>query len=295
MFQAADLKKVKNVKRDGGRAWAYFNEGEEKLFKLNFSYTQVKGGRELRAGEVILLFQKVDKVIGVRPFTYLTHLVTPTGKPITKNNELDHKWNWELEVSVIARADPRTAIYSTPALLSFRNPNWGKICDIEMLNYSRSIDSIQEEIWNHFKPFINPEFGQQLQFPEVNNDEIMSDFGVLEGREFEYIKMHLCRERNSIIVGLAKARAYRQFNGRVLCNCCDFDFYATYGNHGLNFIEAHHIVPIGTGGERITKVEDLALVCPNCHRMLHRKIAGTNHYFSVKELRLHIENLKSKK
>jgi hypothetical protein len=41
---------------------------------------------------------------------------------------------------------------------------------------------------------------------------------------------------------------------------------------GLDFIEGHHTIPISeTAGEYHAKVEDIALVCSNCHRMLHRR------------------------
>ena len=42
------------------------------------------------------------------------------------------------------------------------------------------------------------------------------------------------------------------------------------GAHGRDFIEAHHTTPLShLDGERETRVEDLTLVCANCHRMLH--------------------------
>jgi hypothetical protein len=38
------------------------------------------------------------------------------------------------------------------------------------------------------------------------------------------------------------------------------------------FIECHHLVPLHElRGLRKTRLEDLALVCSNCHRMLHRQ------------------------
>ncbi len=41
---------------------------------------------------------------------------------------------------------------------------------------------------------------------------------------------------------------------------------------GSDFIEGHHTVPISElKGEVKTKVKDVALVCSNCHRMLHRR------------------------
>ena len=53
---------------------------------------------------------------------------------------------------------------------------------------------------------------------------------------------------------------------------CNFDFGATYGEMGAGYMEAHHIRPVSTltVGQR-TKASDLALVCANCHRVLHRQ------------------------
>jgi len=89
-----------------------------------------------------------------------------------------------------------------------------------------------------------------------------------EGRA-EYSK-HLRRERNAALVREAKNRALIE-NDRLACEVCGFDFADVYGDLGESFIEAHHIVPLSQTNElRRTRVEDLALVCSNCHRMLHR-------------------------
>ncbi|WP_236906927.1 HNH endonuclease [Clostridium sporogenes] len=41
---------------------------------------------------------------------------------------------------------------------------------------------------------------------------------------------------------------------------------------GEDFIEGHHIKPVSElkEGEK-TKVEDIVLLCSNCHKMIHRK------------------------
>ncbi|MEA2118122.1 HNH endonuclease [Halovibrio sp. HP20-50] len=45
-----------------------------------------------------------------------------------------------------------------------------------------------------------------------------------------------------------------------------------YGTHGEGFIECHHIQPLYTlDAESKTKISDLALLCSNCHRMVHAK------------------------
>jgi 5-methylcytosine-specific restriction protein A len=56
------------------------------------------------------------------------------------------------------------------------------------------------------------------------------------------------------------------------CAVCEFDFREVYGVIGEGFIHVHHIVPIGSIGEKyeIDPVRDLVPVCPNCHAMIHK-------------------------
>jgi putative restriction endonuclease len=80
------------------------------------------------------------------------------------------------------------------------------------------------------------------------------------------LRTHLRRERSKSLVDRFKA-ALTSFS----CVICGFDFFATYGELGRGFIEAHHKVPLAhlEPGAK-TRIEDLAPVCSNCHRMLHR-------------------------
>ncbi|MHC5748782.1 MAG: HNH endonuclease, partial [Nostoc sp.] len=51
-----------------------------------------------------------------------------------------------------------------------------------------------------------------------------------------------------------------------------FNFLKTYGDIGADYIECHHTKPISElENYEKTNIKDLALVCANCHRMLHRK------------------------
>jgi 5-methylcytosine-specific restriction protein A len=55
---------------------------------------------------------------------------------------------------------------------------------------------------------------------------------------------------------------------------CGFNFEATYGEIGADFIEAHHLTPFSELQGRPTRLDpraDFAVVCPNCHRMLHTR------------------------
>lgn len=57
------------------------------------------------------------------------------------------------------------------------------------------------------------------------------------------------------------------------CSVCQFDFGQKYGSRGTGFIEIHHKNPLATqeGSHPVDPKEDLAPVCSNCHRMIHRR------------------------
>jgi 5-methylcytosine-specific restriction enzyme A len=82
-------------------------------------------------------------------------------------------------------------------------------------------------------------------------------------------RLHLLCERDRGIVEEKKHTASKSEAG-LSCEVCAFDFAAFYCDRGQGFIECHHIVPLHTlrAGQR-TRLADLALVCANCHRMLH--------------------------
>lgn len=56
------------------------------------------------------------------------------------------------------------------------------------------------------------------------------------------------------------------------CSACGMRFEDVYGGIGRDFIEVHHLVPVSQMGEHyaINPIEDLAPLCSNCHRMVHR-------------------------
>ena len=102
-----------------------------------------------------------------------------------------------------------------------------------------------------------------------------------EGRRIE--RLHKARERSSRLVAVAKDKHSKANGGSLPCEVCGFDFRNKYGDRGIDFIEAHHKVPLKKLDKMkstATRVEDLAMVCANCHRMLHRSPLA-----SIKDLR----------
>lgn len=90
-----------------------------------------------------------------------------------------------------------------------------------------------------------------------------------EGRAIYAIHRRI--ERNPALIAHVKQRRLNEA-GDLLCDCCGFSFSKAYGSLGLGFIEAHHTRFVSTfEGEGLTDPAEIALVCSNCHRMLHRE------------------------
>lgn len=102
----------------------------------------------------------------------------------------------------------------------------------------------------------------------VNEPEIREGFP--EGKRVE--RLHYYRERNHKVIRLAKAY-FKEKNGRLFCQICEFDFRNVYGKVGEDYIEAHHTLPLSEieNAQIKTRIEDIALLCSNCHKMIHRK------------------------
>lgn len=102
---------------------------------------------------------------------------------------------------------------------------------------------------------------------ELRESDDAGDVTFPEGRLFE--RRHWARERSRALTRLAKKRVL-DGGGTLDCAVCGFNFARVYGPHGDGYIEAHHTLPVSELEEdAVTRVEDIALVCANCHRMLH--------------------------
>jgi 5-methylcytosine-specific restriction protein A len=89
---------------------------------------------------------------------------------------------------------------------------------------------------------------------------------VIERRRY---RLHASIERNPRAAALAKRQHGLQ------CQACDLNFVDRYGPLGEGYIEVHHLRPLASlsDGDEVTYyvASDFAVLCANCHRMIHRQ------------------------
>ena len=97
-------------------------------------------------------------------------------------------------------------------------------------------------------------------------DEEMEAF---EGEERFALIRHRKREQKLRDAKLAQAL---NKNGSLCCEVprCGFNFEKVYGTIGKGFAHVHHLKPLGDRKvPSETPLKELAIVCANCHAMIH--------------------------
>jgi hypothetical protein len=84
------------------------------------------------------------------------------------------------------------------------------------------------------------------------------------------LRQHYFRERSQYLV-TQKREEYISKYGHLRCEICGLSEGDNYPNHlGVPFIEVHHRVPLSTALNEVkTTMDDLVLLCANCHRTVH--------------------------
>lgn len=147
----------------------------------------------------------------------------------------------------------------------------------------------EKEVWDRF--FADPEglgrvarairaaisSGEVPEAPDPELEETMTE--APEGAVMT--RLHQIRERNRALVKKCKERALKRYS-QLRCEACGFSFAERYGEIGQSYIECHHTKPVSMlQPNETTKLADLALLCANCHRMVHAR----RPWLSMDELR----------
>ncbi len=104
------------------------------------------------------------------------------------------------------------------------------------------------------------------------------DFGAIPPSFMEgdrRMVQHLEVERSKEVVDLLKSTTLNKDGaGFIICESCGV---APGSRYGCEVIEAHHKIPVSAAGIRAIKIEDFALLCPNCHRAVHKGVSIEKH------------------
>ena len=194
-----------------------------------------------------------------------------------------------IEISELLRALPyhdqaaRKPSFRNPDGVSFKLQNLRQVATGKGLG---NVSQMDRQVWD--------ELGNQpLEVKRLANlikagiaisasekDDPDKDFEFPEGRTVT--EAHKRRERNPNL--RRKLISNRRRAGRLTCEICGS--IEPQSPLGESMFEAHHILPLATGEERKTKLADLALLCANCHRMIHRAISMKKQWVDISEARV---------
>ena len=232
-----------------------------------------------RVDENILAFLDLSQK-GIYPNLYDKHseklIWHGKKKSHSEQPEMKKLINGEYAIFIFARWEENTnyTFLGKGCVLDFKNNK--KIVDNEVETFcieftiSCGDDNYNSALINNFDYFY------EESIPE----------SIPEGKQ-KYVE-HKVRERNSKLVKDKKSEFLNKFKS-LYCEVCKFDFEKVYGNRGKGFIECHHDIPLHVEiKNRLTKKEDLSLLCSNCHRMIHNK----KNWLTVTELKKIFEDHK---
>ena len=190
------------------------------------------------------------------------------------------------EVINLSRLLNRLPIHSGNEIeTNFRNPTGvamklGNYLRFDPSYTGKGLDrgnKMEEEVWNLYSSNISAlilakdAIINNIDFVKENKVINTPDF-IEEASEGRLLtRVHITRERNQ---GLIKRKKKSVLNetGSLKCEVCSFDFKQVYGALGEGFAECHHVKPVSMlKPNEKTKIKDLAILCANCHRMIHRE------------------------
>ena len=255
---------------------AYMNV--KNIFPLNFPTKFKENAKTPKCGEIIVLYQKISGTPA------LTHLVTPIDNNIKDQNIRD-EYRYTRQVKIIAQTTRTDLIkVSNTSFNDIKKGGitQGNVCKLEHVSKINNLSKIQIDTWQRFSPYFIYSQRKNVNLTQRILNDLETDpyYSAEEGKLL--LASHYIKERHKRIVIEKKKQAIKK--NKLICEVCHFSFRNTFG---ADFIECHHLMPIGKTGQRITTLDDLALVCANCHRMLHAKFNGE--YLSSKELKLLIK------
>jgi hypothetical protein len=264
------------------REWFTFLANYKGVNEVNFWRKNTNNFNVLQPGEPFFFLVKNDKYVrGERAIlgmaTYLRYEVLTVDKAWEKysnGNGDESKDSFYSRMNKMFDTDAHTGEIGCIILTDFQvfdNPVYLSNTNVKFANSTISGMGVTEEQVTSILEYGFGTFDNVIR--RVSEADLIGftedDEGFPEGKQV--LKQHLVRERNAEVIKLAKERFFLM-HGKLFCEVCGFDFREHYGDIGEGYIEGHHTKPISEMGDtEQTMIEDIAIVCANCHRMLHRK------------------------
>lgn len=123
---------------------------------------------------------------------------------------------------------------------------------------------------NVFYPVGNPNYERFLESFYLLKRGVEAPDGSEPDNEEYQEGQRAWREASFLARNPKLVKAAKEHHG-VTCQACGFNFGKVYGEFGMGYIEVHHRNPMADGGQRRSTVQDVNVLCANCHRMVHRK------------------------
>jgi 5-methylcytosine-specific restriction protein A len=136
------------------------------------------------------------------------------------------------------------------------------------------VDEDEKEVWARFSGdealLVRVSASIRAAIQRYGKGLLNAEFDGAEAAEGKVLTcLHQLRERDLELLTELKAKALRD-TGALRCEACEFDFFKRYGERGNGFIESHYKGDLSSVEEETeVSVSDFALVCSNCHRMIH--------------------------
>ncbi len=125
--------------------------------------------------------------------------------------------------------------------------------------------------------------GEALTLTPPAVPDPMEDVAADEGEVL--VRKHLQRERKK---GLRDKKIQQLVAAglRIACETCGLDPADKYGDLAdpKTLVDVHHVLPLSVSGKTQTRLQDLAVLCPSCHRAIH----AARPWLTPDELRTHL-------
>lgn len=243
-------------------------------------------------GDLILLYcnSKGKAVKGYQKsvFCYLMQAISNAYDGEDYPGWRENGWKWACDSRVLYDFRKRNPV--TYQDLKLRDSEFQEWDAYKRRNFQGRSFPIPEKVWNKLNEMAmdkNPEYHGYQELLGLNTtsiestvkddlDSLHDEEEVFDGKRSQRFTTYY--ERNPKL-----RRKAIEFHGSK-CMTCGFEFVQKYGEHGSKFIEVHHLNPVSSLDEAtpVDPKTEMAVVCSNCHRMIHRK---KDKVLSLEELR----------